>query len=266
MKLLLGKYTDHTFYIGLDANVKLSGFEDGYLIGEGVLPCDLSSKDHERTESFVEFLHDFDLVVANTWCNFGESTHRNWKKDAVESGESQCDFILVSASVHLEEACIAKELSFNSDHWPVYASTCHFARGPPEHSRVHTHAARRRLDMDWKPGWSFKETILTQPPLHGNLEAAIQDWVAAAIDHAEVHYGPHPESQVEHLLRLKNAADSIEAKRKFNKAIWRCRRRAKRAKGRLMLEEACRKGRAPTLPNESKSKHVNRSKLFWQRS
>ena len=56
-------FPDHKIFVGVDANVKLAGCSDGFLIGDAVLRADSSCLDRQRTGAFVEFLQDCRLMV-----------------------------------------------------------------------------------------------------------------------------------------------------------------------------------------------------------
>ena len=127
-------FSDHKFFVGVDANVKLAGCSDGSLIGDAVLRADLSCPDRQRTCAFVEFLQDCSLMVCNTWTHEAGSTRREWssiKFDALVGSETQCDFVLVSAGTHFSEVWVMKDIDFSSDHWPVSVSCAHSIGGCP---------------------------------------------------------------------------------------------------------------------------------------
>ena len=69
-------FPDHKIFVGVDANVKLAGCSDGFLIGDAVLRADSSCLDRQRTGAFVEFLQDCRRMVCNTWTREVLSTRR----------------------------------------------------------------------------------------------------------------------------------------------------------------------------------------------
>ena len=56
--------------LGIDANTKVSSFEDGWLVGPCTTPAKLTSKEQERASSFTDFF--FFLKKKNARWSYSE--------------------------------------------------------------------------------------------------------------------------------------------------------------------------------------------------
>ena len=112
--------------LGLDGNIKLSGYSDGQIIGESVPAYD--DEDSARLQSFYEFLCKHELWLPNTFLsNENEQrwkTRFDWKQVEdcdLERGGTQIDFIAIRRCQPVDDVDVMQEMAFSSDHFPVAA-------------------------------------------------------------------------------------------------------------------------------------------------
>ena len=231
----------HKFFVGVDANVKLAGCSDGFLIGDAVLRADSSCLDRQRTGAFVEFFQDCRLMVCNTWTREVLSTRREWssvKFDVPVGSETQCDFVLVSAGSHFSEVDFMKDIDFSSDHWPVSVLCEHSKRVQIRRNESVGGPRSPRVPLRWLPAEGFVDCVNKLDSLQGALTNQIAGWRAAACDHALPSITHVVSGELQELLSLQSVTTDVVVRRKISKSIWRLRRKERRKRASALIVSA----------------------------
>jgi hypothetical protein len=250
---LITKHPQCKVVLGMDANARVAGMNDGRIVGPSVPSAELSARERERVGLLHEFLARHNMYLANTWAN-EQTVERMVTRIAWDNlSAAQVDFIAASSPLRLVDTAVDGHTSFSSDHFAVHAEFGGDA-GPP------VRRERRPTMLNWKPADSWFEHAAAEDWQWSDWDSCCRQWGALTTVHREpalIQKSANPE--LEALLEEAKLAPPA-LRRYYSKRIWRLRRKLRRCRAQVALSRACAAGRAPGLSRSCA--HVNWGRLF----
>ena len=237
--------------IGVDANVGVAGIVDYAHVGEAVLHREYCVDTSERSQLLHEFLVDHGLVLVNTFVEASDPSNLITRSSWGGGGGAQIDFLAVSSNLSCINAGVDYSLSFTTDHRLVWGIVRLDAKC--------TTSDKPSCIRHWTAGDSWSSFADSFDWNFYAWDRTVEAWRAGAFQHCARRATNRPKDIVLQDLLEQRAIASSDERRILNRLIWRHRRKIKRKKALLRLQDAAFRGCAPA---PSRTKHVNWFKLF----
>ena len=236
--ICLQSFTSHALVVGLDANTKLSGFQDFLHIGPAIIEQHPEKKNSERAAVLHNFLVERSLRLVNTFVDYECAslddliTFPGWSGTC----SSQIDFIAASLSLVATDVFVDRDLYFTTNHRPVAAR---FSLHPSGDKIQPKHRCYR----NWRPSESWALAASNTSFDWHNWSTASATFRALVADH-RFKRARCEDLQLQHLLYERKQTPFGE-RRDVEKRIYRYRRMLKRRRQTQALEHAASKNQAP---------------------